>query len=277
MPPDADKPFVLTKPLHIVLIGAGNVAAHIVDSLTGHPRAQLVQLFNHRHSKPARELANKAAVTLVSAYSKLNTQADLYLICVRDSAIPEVVAALAPLGIRGTVAHTSGSVGIDVLAGVSIHTGVYYPLQTFTRGVAVDWKNTPLLIEGNSVAALRPLKQLAAPVSAKVKTVHSEDRLKLHLAAVFACNFTNALYVAAFDYVSAQLGAKEAELLWPIMNTAFAKVAGNNKPRLAQTGPAMRRDQTVMSRHLKLLKNDKRLAAIYRSLSELIIYQQTRS
>lgn len=265
----------MSKPLHIVLIGTGNVAGHMAASFSENGKARLIQVFNHRLTKRAKEFAANFRVPLVSTYGKLETEADLYILCVRDSALPEVVAELSALNLKGTVVHTSGSVDMNVLKSASRHTGVYYPLQTFTKNIPVDWKRTPLLIEASSAVILKQLSGLAASVSASVKAVDSETRLKLHLAAVFACNFTNALYAAAFDYVGENLQPKDGELLWPIMESSFRKVIYNEQPRQAQTGPAMRNDRTVMDKHLKLLRADKRLKEIYEVLSDLIIHQQT--
>jgi predicted short-subunit dehydrogenase-like oxidoreductase (DUF2520 family) len=265
----------VSKPLHIVLIGTGNVAHHIAGSFAKNAEAKLVQVFNHRLTKQAKDLAANFNVPIVSTYHKLEKNADVYILCVRDSALPAVAGELAALKLQGTVMHTSGSVGMDVLKQASPKTGVYYPLQTFSKNSPIDWKRTPLLVEANSAATLRQIILLAGSVSDMVKAVDSVTRLKLHLAAVFACNFTNALYAAAFDYVGENLGAKDAELLWPIMSSSFHKVIYNNQPKQAQTGPAMRNDKVVMDKHLKLLKSDKRLKDIYKLLSDLIIHQQT--
>jgi predicted short-subunit dehydrogenase-like oxidoreductase (DUF2520 family) len=265
----------VSKPLHIVLIGAGNVAHHIATSFAKNAEAKLVQVFNHRLTKQAKDLAASFNVPVVSTYNKLEKNADVYIICVKDSALEEVAGELATLKLQGIVVHTSGSVSIDVLKRASYKTGVYYPLQTFSKNSPVDWKRTPLLIEANSAATLKQITNIASSVSNMVKAVDSETRLKLHLAAVFACNFTNSLYAAAFDYVSENLNAKDAELLWPIMASSFSKVIYNSQPKQAQTGPAMRNDKTVMNKHLELLRSDQRLTDIYKLLSDLIIHQQT--
>lgn len=265
----------MSKPLHIVLIGTGNVAHHIAASFASNAEVKLVQVFNHRLTKQAKDFAGEIKTPLVSTYTKLEKDADVYILCVRDSALAEVAGELAGLKLRGIVLHTSGSVSMDVLKQASPKTGVYYPLQTFSKNSPVDWQRTPLLLEANSAATLKQIMKLANSVSGTVKAVDSETRLKLHLAAVFACNFTNALYAAAFDYVSENLSAKDAGLLWPIMLSSFNKVIYNKQPKQAQTGPAMRNDKTVMNKHLELLKSDKRLKDIYKLLSDLIIHQQT--
>lgn len=251
------------------------MAHHLAGSFSNNAEVRLAQVFNHRLTKQAKDFAAGIKIPLVSTYSKLEKNADIYILCVRDSALAEVVGELAPLKLRGAVVHTSGSVSMEVLKAASPKTGVYYPLQTFSKNSPVDWKRTPLLLEANSTATLKQLTTLANSVSGAVKAVDSETRLKLHLAAVFACNFTNALYAAAFDYVGENLSAKDAGLLWPIMLSSFNKVIYNKQPKQAQTGPAMRNDKTVMNKHLELLKSDKRLKDIYKLLSDLIIHQQT--
>lgn len=264
----------MSKPLHIVLLGTGNVAHHLAASFANNPEVKLVQVFNHRLSKEAKAFSKTFHVPLVSTYNKLDTTADVYLLSVKDSALPEVATELAALSLQGLVAHTSGSMEISVLENTSKHIGVYYPLQTFTKQVPVDWKNTPLLIEAGNAAATKLLSRIAASVSDQVKAVDSGTRLKLHLSAVFACNFTNALYVTGFEYIAKNLGMKEAELLWPIMQSSFRKVIYNKQPRQAQTGPAMRNDHVVMDKHLKLLGSDPQLTEVYKLLSQLIITQQ---
>jgi hypothetical protein len=45
-------------------------------------------------------------------------------------------------------------------------------------------------------------------------------------------------------------------------------------PKNAQTGPAMRNDKLVMKKHLNLIKNEKQLTKVYKTLSDLIVTQQ---
>jgi len=236
----------------------------------------MVQVFNHRRTKSAIDFAKENTTELVKDYGKINKHADVYIICVKDDALVGVAKALSVLQLKGLVVHTSGSIDVSVLKGVSKKVGVYYPLQTFSAASVIDWETTPVLIEANTSASLKVLKHLASSVSGTVKTVNSETRLKLHLAAVFASNFTNALYAAAFGFVEANLNKKDTALLYPLMKEAFAKLA-KLSPKQAQTGPAMRHDTVVMKKHLALLRGDKQLTDIYKQLSGLIITQQTQT
>lgn len=265
---------MLLQPLKIIIIGTGNVAGHIAESFTEINTLKLVQVFNHRKSKQAMAFSKKHGTTLLVDYKKIDTTADLYIISVKDDAIAEVVKQLSGLKLKGLVAHTSGSIDINALKTASMQTGVYYPLQTFTKNNSIDWRTTPLLIESNTPKGLAILKKVAGSVSGTVKTINSTTRLKLHVSAVFACNFTNALYAAAFEIIETGLNKKDTALLKPIMLQSYLKL-DTMSPKQAQTGPAMRNDKTVMKKHLSLLKSDKQLTAVYKLLSDLIIKQHT--
>lgn len=263
----------MSKILNIVIIGTGNVASAIAQSFQNSVNTKLTQVFNHRASESAKKFAKKYKSTLVVDYDKIVKNADIYIIAVKDDVIKEVVRQLKYAKLKGIVVHTSGSVDLQILKSSSNNIGVYYPLQTFYPKASIDWKTTPLLIEANNKFTLSVLKKTAGAVSQNVRVASSEQRLHLHLAAVFACNFTNALYVSAFELVENSLSKKDTQLLLPIMRQSFLKLESVH-PRLAQTGPAMRNDQSVMNKHLSLLKDSKDLVVIYKQLSKLIYHQQ---
>lgn len=266
----------MTKSLNIVFIGTGNVAYHIADSFSRINFLNILQVFNHRNSKEAKQFSKLFNCNLTTDYSAINQNADIYIIAVKDDAIAEVVNNLKLLKLKGVVVHTSGSVDMTVLKAASSKIGVYYPLQTFYKGANIEWKTTPLLIEGNSKSVEFKLKQLATSVSKKVKVVDSKVRLQIHLAAVFACNFTNAMYVSAYEIIENTLSKKDTDLLLPIMQHSFQKLQ-NIHPVKAQTGPAMRDDKLVMKKHLNLIKNNKQLTQVYKTLSDLIATQQKKN
>ena len=263
----------MSNSINIVFIGTGNVAYHIADSFKVNHDIKLLQVFNHRNTKEAKRYAQYFNCNLVTSYSAINTKADVYIIAVKDDAIVEVVKNLAALKLKGIVVHTSGSIDMKALQQTSESIGVYYPLQTFFKEAIIDWKKTPVLIEANSKQTLAKLKKIASSISEKVKVVTSENRLQIHLAAVFACNFTNAMYVSAYEIIENNLSKKDSELLQPIMSQSFDKLKDNH-PRKSQTGPAMRNDIKVIKKHLALIKADKQLTKVYQMLSNLIVSQQ---
>lgn len=263
----------MTNPLNIVIIGAGNVAYHIAHSFQANQNVHLLQVFNHRNSKDAKQFSKQFKCDLIIDYKSINVSADIYIIAVKDDVIAEVAKNLSSLKLKGTIVHTSGSIDMSILKTVSKNIGVYYPLETFYKGANINWKTTPLLIEGSSKLIEGKIKQLATTVSKKVKAVDSKNRLQIHLAAVFACNFTNAMYVSAYEIIETSLSKKDTDLLLPIMQHSFQKLQ-NVHPKKAQTGPAMRNDKLVMKKHLALIKNNTQLTQVYKTLSDLIITQQ---
>ena len=256
------------------MIGTGNIARHLALSFQNNKHLSILQVFNHRSTKKGKTFAKENQSEFVSSYSSINTAADVYFICVKDDAIVEVVQQLIPLNIKGLVVHTSGSTPLSVLKNTSANIAVYYPLQSFSASDTINWKNTPILIEANSKKSVSLLKLIATGVSDTVKVINSEKRLRFHLAAVFACNFTNALYNSAFGLIETTLSKKDSNLLLPIMTQSFHKLSIMT-PKQAQTGPAMRKDTMVMKKHLELLKSNKQLSTVYKLLSELIVTQQT--
>lgn len=263
----------MNNPFNIVIIGTGNVAFHIADSFKLNDNIKLLQVFNHRNTKEAKRYSQQFNCDLTTTYNTINPNADLYIIAVKDSAIAEVVKNLIPLKLKGIVVHTSGSIDMDILKLSSKSIGVYYPLQTFYPEASIDWQTTPILLEANSKTTFAKLEKLASSVSGKVKEVNSKNRLQIHLAAVFACNFTNAMYVSAYEIIEKNLSEKDTELLHPIMLQSFQKLLKVH-PKKAQTGPAMRDDAIVMKKHLALVKSDKQLVKVYKTLSDLIASQQ---
>lgn len=263
----------MIKSLNIVIIGTGNVAYYIASSFQDNKNVNLLQVFNHRNSKEAKQFSKEFNCDLVSDYLAITKNADVYIIAVKDDVVIEVVKRMSLLKLKGIVVHTSGSVDLSILHGVSKNIGVYYPLQTFYKNASIDWETTPLLIEGNFKSVETKLIQLASSVSEKVKVVNSKNRLQIHLAAVFACNFTNAMYVSAYQIIENSLSKKDTDLLLPIMQHSFQKLQKVH-PKNAQTGPAMRNDKLVMKKHLALIKNNKQLTQVYKTLSDLIVTQQ---
>jgi predicted short-subunit dehydrogenase-like oxidoreductase (DUF2520 family) len=263
----------MSKPVNIVIIGTGYVANAVADSFKDIKDLHVVQVFNHRNSKEAKQFSKQLKCELITDYNAVTKKADLYILAVKDDAIAEVAKNLAPLKLKGAVVHTSGSIDISLLKKSSSSIGVYYPLQTFYKGAKIDWRTTPILIEANSKSALKIIARVAVLVSGKAKEVSSKKRLQIHLAAVFACNFTNAMYVSAYEIIEKGLSKKDTALLHPIMLQSFQKLQ-TISPKEAQTGPAKRNDKTVMHKHLQLLKDDQQLCHVYAVLTDLIMKQQ---
>jgi len=249
----------------ICVIGAGNVATHLARALSD--VANVRQIVS-RHTQSSSRLAEiighgcQASTDLQS----LLPDADFYLIAVNDDCIADVVAS-SP-NYPGIWAHTSGSVPIDVFASWKTRFGVFYPLQTFTRNVDVEMPKVPFFIEGSDRDATTSLLNLANKISASVEEADSQRRRLLHVAAVFACNYANLMWMEADEIL--KTGGLDIKCLMPLLEATLKKLY-HTTPALAMTGPARRRDTDVIETHMRMLPADKR--EIYRLLSQTIIHK----
>lgn len=250
--------------MRITMIGSGNVATHLAAAFknAGHVIGQVwSRNFDH-----ASLLAYHVKAEAVAAPEELDTRADLYIVAVNDDAIGEVVAKLRLKD--QLLVHTSGSTPMSVLDGASAQTGVLYPLQTLSKLKSVDFQKVPVAVEGNSAHVLSKLKTLAWDITGNVIELTSEKRLSLHVAAVFACNFTNHLYSLSKTVLDKY--ALSFDLLRPLIEETALK-AMTYDPRDVQTGPAVRNDVQIMNKHLGFLEADEELKLIYKLFSQSII------
>ncbi|AKD03039.1 DUF2520 domain-containing protein [Pontibacter korlensis] len=252
--------------MNIAMIGAGNVAWHLAQALqaAGHT---LTAVYS-RTATHREELAQLLSQAQPIATLDLNTiPVDIVLIAVPDAALAPVASALqvAP----GTVvAHTSGSQPLAILNAIAnARKGVFYPLQTFSKTKAVDFKQVPMLVEAQDSATLQELVALAQSISKTIEAVASDSRKQLHLAAVFACNFTNHLLGISQQIL--QEANLPHHLLHPLIQETIAKAMQHN-PYTVQTGPAIRHDENVIQEHLHMLQQHPRLQELYRLLTHSI-------
>ena len=109
---------------------------------------------------------------------------------------------------------------------------------------------------------------VAEAVSRKVYQASSVERMQLHLAAVFGCNFVNHLC-----HISAQIAQQagfDFEALSPLILETIRKAIVSGNPGTVQTGPAVRGDHEVMRKQMELLAAHPEWQAIYATLSENI-------
>ena len=257
--------------MRISLIGAGRVATHLGRVLLkrGH---EIVQVYN-RNVNHAEALASQISADAVSDITQLNIDIDLAIIAVSDQAISQVIEQLSNVLNDVLIVHTSGSTNLSVLTQYHSRSGVFYLLQTFSFERDVDWANTPLFIEASSEQDSQLLNILAGQISQRVYLYSSEQRLSLHLAAVFACNFSNYCYDMAKQVVDAK--QVDFSLLYPLI-LETAKKATAHDPRQVQTGPAMRGDQNILNMHQQMLVDSDRedLQQCYQMMSEQISKRQ---
>lgn len=248
--------------MNIILAGTGNVGINLAYALKkrGH---SIIQFAGRSNNKP--EIIKKFRIDYTCRLPEIKKNTDLIIIAVNDDNIPSVADQIPDFG-SVTVVHTSGSVEMNVLSKFRSH-GVLYPLQSFSKEKIIPFKKIPLCIEANNKNALRKIQDLSDQLSDNVHLISSDERKILHLAAVFACNFTNHMYA-----ISEEILLKNGlppDLLKPLINHTAARL-DQMPARKAQTGPAKRNDKKIIEKHLKLLSYSPKLQKIYKTLSDNI-------
>lgn len=249
--------------MDIIIIGSGNVAAVLGRKFksAGHTIAQIYS----RNATEATKLAYEWYTESTNYKSLINKTADVYIIAVSDDAIEEVTDNLKLPG--KVVAHTAASVPAAVLKNVSDHYGVFYPLQSLRKEMN-SLPEIPVYFDGHDEKAKMMLETLAHSIAdERVVLAGDSDRLKLHVAAVIASNFTNHLYTLAENYCGKE-GLDFKQLLPLIEETALR--IKDITPHQAQTGPAIRHDKETIEKHLVLLKEHPHLKSIYLLMTESI-------
>lgn len=251
--------------MKIVLIGTGNAATILGRKLkaAGH---DIIQIYG-RNAKAASDLAYELDTESTNYWAVVNRTADVYILAVSDIAVPEVLKELQLPD--KTIVHTAASVSKSALNAAK-HHGVFYPLQTLKKEGG-HLPDMPMIIDANDSKTLEVLETLALSISDKVVKADDDERMKLHLAAVFSNNFVNYLYALAEDYCKKE--KLDFKLLIPLIKETANRVETIN-PSAAQTGPAIRHDAGTIQKHEELLKNYPHLKKFYTLFTESIWNQK---
>lgn len=249
----------------IVIVGSGRIASHLGRRLKGKglPVAQVIS----RTPAHAQELATPLRAEWSDDYAAARPDADWVIIAVRDDAVEEVAARLAPAVPDALVTHTSGATPGKALAPYFRRYGVFYPLQSFSLERMPVWSKIPFCVDAAAESDVLFLKKIAKTIGNLVYRVNDEQRALLHVAAVFANNFANHCFALA----ERLLEEKDLpfELLHPLMEETLAKALQDSPARM-QTGPALRGDSETVQRHLALLADHPDWQALYAQLSRSI-------
>ena len=247
----------------VTILGAGNVAWHLATAF--HTHQIPIRGIWSRDQSHAMDLATIVDSTPLPDPSELADDGTLVILAVPDHALPDLVNRLRSRPWRQNLfAHTSGATSIRVLEGPFEHYGVFYPLQTLTKGDQVGPWSIPFLVQGDSEETTERLERFANRLSETVARVNDDDRTVLHLSAVIINNFINHLGGLALEQL--EKGSLDKSLLEPLAQETVRKMF-LYKPEAIQTGPAKRGDVPSVTKHLQLLADNPRLAALYRQLS----------
>ena len=271
----------------ITLIGSGNVATWMAQRLQGSSRFPVTQVYS-RKMENARRLAALSDAEAIDDIKALNPDNQIFIFALADNAYEEI---LPQLPFRLPMAFvTSGTVSCQCLKGYADRYGVIYPLQTFTKSQDMRALEVPLCLESDFVrddkeqqhsfccdnlpqecgGSYDLMWKLARELSPVCHEVSEAQRARMHVAAVFACNFSNAMYQIAYKLL--EENGLPFDILIPLLRQTVEKVS-QMPPADAQTGPAVRGDWNVMRAHLAELE-DERLQKVYRMMSEIIMREK---
>jgi predicted short-subunit dehydrogenase-like oxidoreductase (DUF2520 family) len=252
---------------HISFVGAGNVAWHLAPALenVGH----FVYEVHTANGKSAKKLVgNLYNAQVKEDLDFSDSPSQIFILAVPDDAIQSIVQEMK-LPEQSLIVHTSGSKGLDVLEYSSAAaTGVFYPLQTFSKNKKIDFDSIPFLLESENEEALNILKRLAKSLSKNIKLVSTAQRKQMHLAAVFSCNFTN--HMMSISEKIMQNAGLDFSLLHPLISETVEK-ALKHSPYSVQTGPAKRGDLETLDKHMEMLQSDENVQEIYKLISQHIL------
>ncbi len=233
----------------VCVLGCGNLGTHLVQALyrAGYP---ILQLYSRtvESATALSDLVGKAPFT--TDLSQLTLSADLYICALKDSVLYEVLAKTPLRGKR--IVHTAGSMPMSLLSDFTTEGGVFYPMQSFSKAKPVDFSVIPIFVEATNKKMEKCLLDMASHISKSVNLLDSEGRKQLHLAAVFASNFSNHMYAIASEQL-AKLGLP-FEVLLPLIDETCAKIHSLT-PVEAQTGPAVRYDLNVINEQKERIDN----------------------
>ncbi|MDE7381787.1 MAG: DUF2520 domain-containing protein [Muribaculaceae bacterium] len=236
--------------MKIAIIGRGNVAFHLEKAIS---------MADSNHE-----------IVLVNPHSPENSpnDCDVYILAVSDGAIKEVADSLPESS--GILVHTSGSQPIEILKSSAFKNyGVFYPLQTFSKDVALDYSKIVFFIEGKNEQTIKILYKLAQSISNNVNVADSDLRKRLHIASVISCNFVNHMW--AISDILLKENSLSIDVLTPLIEETLRKIKSVS-PKDAQTGPAKRGDTEIIETHVNTLQvSHPDISNLYRIISNSIL------
>ena len=252
------------KEYRISFIGAGKVSGALCRQM--HMSGCKIQRIVTRSGKSGPALALLCNASWSSKYDFSDSE-DLIIVAVPDDKLSEILTRIK-CPVNTVVAHTAGSLGLDVFPASLKHTGVFYPLQTFSENRNISFRDLPLFLEASDAYSSGILKDVAESIGSKVHFIVTEQRRLLHVAAVFACNFTNHMLTAG-KQITEKAGFS-FKVLEPLINETVVK-ALEAGPEHSQTGPAYRSDKGTIKRHIDLLSFSPELQGIYKEVTKSIM------
>ena len=248
--------------MKVVIIGTGNVAEVLARLIV---QQHKLLMFIGRNEERLQQLAEKFNTAYTTSFNKIAQNADIYILSVSDHAVQEVITKIN-IPKDKIIVHTTGSVSINVLKFLSDNYGVLYPLQSIRKEIN-QISEIPFFVDANNSRTKNIIKAFTKTLSPLFSEADDEQRIKLHIAAVFVSNFANYLYTVANDFCEKE--SIPFNYLTPLMKETVGRLQ-NQKPENVMTGPAVRKDDNTIQKHLQLLQAHTKIKEVYEFLTEKI-------
>jgi predicted short-subunit dehydrogenase-like oxidoreductase (DUF2520 family) len=247
--------------LKVFFIGSGRLNQNFANAFL-HTDIEMVGVYS-KTQENTMAFSQKFKTAHYPDLKSIPNDCDVYFLGVNDS---EICAVSQELDVNGIVIHCSGFLSIDLL-NKHKNRGVFWPIQTLSKDHYSNFSDVPICVEASDEMSLRILESLADKITKVPIFISEEKRKKLHIAAVFANNFTNHLFVLSKDFL--HKNNLDFNLLMPLIQETVKKLSSID-PHLAQTGPASRKDLNTMYQHKLILENEEELLTIYQTISRSI-------
>ena len=241
--------------MRIVLVGPGRAGQSIVLAATG--AGHDVVAVAARDAEHARSVARRLEADVLAIGEPI-PPVDLIIVAVRDHAIEEVAAQIAPVArsVAASAVHLSGSTSVAALApfeAQGLAVGSLHPLQTMptpergARSLAGSWM---------AVTADDPLRSrlhtFAASIGGLPFDLPDGDRATYHAAAAAAANFP----IAAFSIAQRLLDSTGVPFnsIRPLIDSIVANTFELG-PAAALTGPVARGDVGTVDAQLAAVRS----------------------
>ncbi len=210
-------------------------------------------------------------VALISTRELLSAnthvESDMLLLALPDNVLQTIDLKGKVLS-RTAVIHCAGTLPSDIFNKFTDRYGVFYPSRSFTGTEEETLQDAHIFVTANHPDTLQQLKDLAVKSGAHVLELTDTQRLQLHIAAVFAHNFTNHMIFIA-KKISAEASVPFSVIL-DLLKPYFDNLFSGSHPEDLQTGPAARDDTSTIEKHIRLLESHKDWQNIYRFVTQSI-------
>jgi predicted short-subunit dehydrogenase-like oxidoreductase (DUF2520 family) len=255
---------------NVSFTGAGRVAGALCKVI--HKSGFIIRQISSLDESRGRQMSDAYNAKWSSGLT-FSDPTDIIIVAVPDHILKSVLLDIY-CGEQTIVVHTAGSIGLEVFPSHMKRTGVFYPLQTFTKGRDIDFTGLPFFLEASDDTSLEVIKNVAEAIGGKVHYVDKEHRQMLHLAAVFVNNFTNHMMTTGFEIASR--AGTSSDVFEPLIKETILKAIIDG-PENSQTGPAIRNDINTISNHLDLLSFSPEIQNVYRVITQSIIKYYKKS